>query len=136
MTNRMDPVIHFEMPAADPLRAGRFYEQAFGWQTIPLGKDAGNFVLAFTVESDEQTRMPTKPGAINGGFFERTGPDEHTKLTILVDDIREAMDGITAAGGTVLGEPVEMPGVGLFVSFVDLDGNVLTVNEDYAVKRL
>jgi predicted enzyme related to lactoylglutathione lyase len=136
MTHAMDPVIHFELPASDPLRVGRFYEEAFGWQTTPLGPDMGNFVLAFTVETDPETRLPQKSGAINGGFYERTEPDQTTKLTILVEDIRAAMDRIVAAGGRVLGEPVEMQGVGLFVSFVDPDGNVATINEDFAVMRL
>jgi predicted enzyme related to lactoylglutathione lyase len=136
MTRTMDPVIHFELPATDPLRAGRFYEEAFGWQTTPLGPEMGNFVLAFTVETDHETRLPQKVGAINGGFYERTEPDQTPKLTILVDDIRAAMDRIVAAGGQVLGDPVEMPGVGLFVSFFDPDGNVATINEDFTVKRL
>ena len=136
MTRRMDPVIHFELPTTDPDRTGRFYEQAFGWRIEPLGPDMGGFVLAFTVESDARTRVPKKPGAINGGFFERTSADQHIKLTILVDDLHDAIGRVTAAGGTPLGEPVELEGVGLFASFVDPDGNVLTINEDYAVKTL
>jgi predicted enzyme related to lactoylglutathione lyase len=132
----MDPVIHFEMPAKDTERVRAFYERAFGWQTRPLGPDMGNFVLAFTIETDERTRMPQKRGAINGGFYPATQPDEHIKLTILVDDIHAAMRKIEAAGGQVLGEPVEMPGVGLFVSISDTEGNVVTINQDFTVKRL
>ena len=67
MNNKMDPVIHFEMPAEDTERVRKFYESAFGWQTTPLGPEAGDFVLAFTIETDEKTRMPKKRGAINGG---------------------------------------------------------------------
>jgi uncharacterized protein len=136
MTKKMDPVIHFEMPAENPERVSKFYESAFGWQTTPLGPDMGDFVLAFTIETDEKTRMPEKRGAINGGFFKRTKPDETLKLTILVDDIRDAMKKIEAAGGKVLGEPFELPGVGLFVSFIDTEGNVATINQDFMIKRL
>ena len=136
MDHKMDPVIHFELPTNHPDRSGRFYGQAFGWRIVPLGPDMGGFVLAFTVESDAQTRVPTKPGAINGGFFERTSVDQHIRLTILVDDIRDAIERVTAAGGTALGDPVELPGVGLFASFSDPVGNVLTLNQDYAVKNL
>jgi predicted enzyme related to lactoylglutathione lyase len=132
----MNPVIHFEIPAADTKRLSAFYEHAFGWQTTPLGPDMGNFVLAFTTGSDQATRIPTKRGAINGGFYERTSPEQHTKLTILVDDIRVAMKKIEAAGGTILGEPIEMPGIGLFVSFTDTEGNLATINQDFTVKRL
>jgi predicted enzyme related to lactoylglutathione lyase len=132
----MNPVIHFEIPATDTKRVSAFYERAFGWQTTALGPDMGNFVLAFTTESDEATRIPTKRGAINGGFFEKTAADQHTKLTILVDDIRDAMKNIAAAGGTILGEPLEMPGIGVFVSFTDTEGNLATINQDFTVKRL
>lgn len=132
----MDPVIHFELPAADIGRARAFYENAFGWQTKQLGDDMGNFVLAFTVETDEETRMPQKRGAINGGFYPRTEPDQQIKLTILVDDIQSAVERIKAAGGEILGEPVDVPGVGLFASFRDPEGNVATINQDYAVGSL
>jgi uncharacterized protein len=142
MSNKMDPVMHFEMPAEDLERVRRFYEGAFGWQTTQLGPEAGDFVLAFTIESDEKTRMPKRPGAINGGFSKRTMPDQHVKVTILVDDIREAMRRVEAAGGKVLGgsqnpgEPDEMPGVGLFAQFMDTEGNVGTIYQDFTIKRL
>jgi predicted enzyme related to lactoylglutathione lyase len=135
MNNKMDPVIHFELPANDTEQLRRFYERAFGWQTTPLGAEMGNFVLAFTSETDESTRIPQRPGSINGGFYERTSPDQQVKLSILVDDIREAIERVKAAGGTVE-EPIEMPGVGLFADFVDPEGNRGTINQDFTVKRL
>lgn len=89
--NTVDPVIHFELPAENTERAQRFYEATFGWRTASLGPEAGNFVLAFTTDTDEKTRIPKKRGAINGGFYPRSEPHQHTTLTILVDDIREAV---------------------------------------------
>jgi hypothetical protein len=44
-----------------------------------------------------------------------------------VGDIREAMKKVTEAGGKVLGEPVEIPGYGLYVSFFDTEGNRVSV---------
>ena len=132
----MDPVIHFEMPAKDTKRVRKFYENAFGWQTTLLSPQVGDFVLAFTIETDEKTRMPKKRGAINGGFYKKASPDQTIKLTILVDDIREAMKKIEAAGGKVLGEPFELPGVGLFCDIIDTEGNLVTINQDFTIKRL
>ena len=45
-----------------------------------------------------------------------------------VDDIREAMKKVEMAGGKIvggqtLGEPDDIPGVGLYVSFIDTEGN-------------
>ena len=132
----MDPVIHFEMPAEDTERIRKFYENAFGWQTTLLGPEAGDFVLAFTIETDEETRMPKKRGAINGGFYKKTEPDQRTRLTILVEDIQEAIKKVESAGGTLLGEVQEMPGVGLFALFTDPEGNLLTLNQDFTIRHL
>jgi predicted enzyme related to lactoylglutathione lyase len=136
MTGRRDPVIHFELPAKDMERARAFYERAFGWQTTPLGAEMGNFTLAFTTQTDEKSRMPTKRGAINGGFYERTKPDDQVKLTILVKDVHAAMKRVHAAGGKVLGgsqgngEPDEIPDVGSFANVLDPEGNLVTLYED------
>ena len=122
MTN-MKPVVHFEMPADDAERVAKFYKTVFGWQTRMQGSDFGNYVLATTTESDE--KGPKAPGAINGGFFMRRDdmPAQVPSVVISVEDIKDSMRGVTKAGGKVLGEPVEIPGVGLYVSFVDTEGN-------------
>ena len=81
-------------------------------------------------------------GAINGGFYKKTKPDQQVKLTILVDNIREAMEKIEAAGGKVLGGqqkpgvPDELPGVGLFCDIIDTEGNLVTIYQDYTLKTL
>jgi uncharacterized protein len=120
----MKPVVHFEMPAKDRTRMADFYTSAFGWQTQLMGEEMGNYVLALTTEGDE-TGRPKKPGAINGGFYPVTAemPAQHPSLVIAVDDIRESMKNITDAGGTVHGEPMPIPGVGMFVAFTDTEGN-------------
>ena len=88
-----------------------------------LGQDMGNYVLATTTESDENG--PKKPGAINGGFFTKTDdmPAQYPSVVVAVDDIKEGMKKVTGAGGKVLGEPMEIPGVGQYVSFFDTEGN-------------
>lgn len=119
----MDSVVHFEMPYEKRDRMARFYQQAFGWQTQLLGEDMGNYVLATTTETGDSG--PTKPGAINGGFYEKTGdkPLQYPSVVIAVEDVKQATEKVTAAGGKVLGEPWEIPGVGRYVSFLDSEGN-------------
>lgn len=99
---KMNPVVHFEMPAENKDRMCTFYETAFGWQTMKPGPEMGNYVIATTTETDER-RMVKTPGAINGGFFDKSAPDQHARITISVDDIKEAMKRVAAAGGKVLG---------------------------------
>ncbi len=119
----MNPVVHFEMPYDDRKRMAQFYESAFGWQTQLLDEDMGNYVLATTTETNE--KGPKQPGAINGGFFPKKPdwPAQHPAIVIAVEDIKDSVRRVTEAGGKVLGEPMEIPGVGQYVSFTDTEGN-------------
>jgi predicted enzyme related to lactoylglutathione lyase len=121
----MNPVIHFEMPYEDGKRMADFYAKAFGWQTQMTGPDMGNYVVVTTTESDEKTGRPKTPGAINGGFFQKTDdkPSQYPSVVIAVDNIKDHMKKVQEAGGKVLGEPWDIPGVGLYVSIIDTEGN-------------
>lgn len=120
---KMDPVVHFEMPYENSKRLMKFYNQAFGWQMQQLGKDMGEYVVASTTETDENM-MVKRPGAINGGFFPKT-PEmpQIPSVVIAVEDIKVAMKKVTEGGGVILGEPMEIPGIGQYVSFTDTEGN-------------
>jgi predicted enzyme related to lactoylglutathione lyase len=119
----MNSVVHFEMPYDDQERMTRFYERAFGWQTQSLGEQMGNYVLATTTETVDG--RPKDAGAINGGFFPKKAdwPAQHPSVVIAVTSISESIQTVRSAGGTVLGEPMEIPGVGMYVSFMDTEGN-------------
>jgi len=119
----MNPVVHFEMPYENPDRMAKFYQSAFGWQTQKLGQEMGNYVLATTTDTDKSG--PKKPGAINGGFYPKKPdwPAQFPTVVVAVDDIKEGVRKVTAAGGKVLGEPMQIPGVGEYVSFTDTEGN-------------
>ena len=131
VTMKINPVVHFELPAVDSKRVAEFYTKAFGWQTNQLGPEMGNYVVVTTAETDEK-RMIKEPGRINGGFFKRTKPDQAPSIVIAVDDIREGMKKVTEAGGKVLGgqklgEPDDIPGIGLYCSFIDTEGNTISM---------
>ncbi len=120
----MNPVVHFEMPAEDRSRMRQFYESTFGWKTEQLGPDMGEYVLVTTTENDTSGH-PKRPGAINGGFYpkQKDWPAQYPSVVIAVDDIKASMEKVADAGGEVLGEPMEIPGYGLYVSFFDTEGN-------------
>lgn len=119
----MDAVVRFEMPYDDAQRVAGFYGSAFGWDTKALGAEMGDYVLATTTATD--ARGPTQPGAINGGFFRRKAdwPAQYPSVVIAVDDVAASIEKVRRAGGEVLGEPMEIPGVGRYVSFMDPEGN-------------
>lgn len=126
---KMNPVVHFEMPYENQDRLIKFYSAAFGWKLQKLGKEMGDYVTAATAETDEN-RMIKAPGAINGGFFPKDQKSAQCpSIVIAVDDIKEGMKKVAAAGGKVQGEPIAIPGVGKYVSFIDTEGNKASIIE-------
>lgn len=123
----MDPVVHFEIPFENKSRMSAFYEKAFGWQTQALGEEMGNYVLATTTVTGADG--PVVPGSINGGFFPKRAdmPAQHPSVVVAVGSITEAMQKVRQSGGTVLGEPMDIPGVGKYVAFTDTEGNRLSM---------
>ena len=119
----MNPVVHFEMPAEDKERMKKFYTETFGWEMQQMGDDYGDYVVVMTTKSDD--KGPIEKGIINGGFYERTKdmPLQHPSVVISVPDIEAHMKKVKEAGGKVLGEPMDIPKVGKYVSFEDTEGN-------------
>jgi len=48
---------------------------------------------------------------------------QHPSVVIAVKDINERIKQIEKAGGKVLGKPMDIPNVGIYVSFEDTEGN-------------
>ena len=125
-------MVHFEMPYEDKNRMADFYGKAFGWKAHMYGEEMGNYVVVTTAETDEKG-MVQKPGQINGGLFHRTKPEQAPSIVIAVDDIRAAMQKVKESGGTVIGgqkadgEPDDIPGVGLYASIIDTEGNRISI---------
>lgn len=126
------PVVHFELGYEDKKRVADFYAKAFGWEAQMLGPDMGNYVVVHTTETDEKN-MIKEPGRINGGFFKKSEGGTSPVVVIGVEDIRVAMKTVADAGGKVLGghlnngEPDEIPGIGLYASFIDTEGNKVSM---------
>ncbi len=131
--SKANPVVHFEMPYENRERLVEFYTRAFGWQMQKLGKEMGEYVTAATTETDEN-RMVKTPGTINGGFFPKRPdwPAQYPSVVIAVDDIGAAMKQVADSGGKVLDEPMEITGIGLYVSFIDTEGNRVSMLQPYS----
>lgn len=122
----MNPVVHFEMPAENGKRVSEFYSKVFGWKTETLGPEMDGYILATTTKSEDG--RPVTPGTINGGFFvKEKGAAEHPSVVIGVEDVHAHVKKIEKAGGKILGEPQEIPGIGLYVSFLDTEGNKVSL---------
>lgn len=134
----MNPVVHFEMGYQDKKRMVEFYIKVFGWKANEMGPEMGNYVVVHTGETDAGG-MPLKPGFINGGFYQKIeNPLSHApSVVVSVPDIQKAMKDVVAGGGKILGsmsegggrsdEPQDIPGVGLWISTMDTEGNRLSI---------
>lgn len=127
---KMNPVIHFEMPAEDRKRMADFYSKVFGWQTKMLGEEMGDYVLVTTSDVDENGR-PKDAGMINGGFYPKNEEAPYPSLVIAVDEIQESMKEIEKAGGKLLGQPMEIPGYGMYISFIDTENNRVSLMQPF-----
>lgn len=120
---KMNPAVHFEMAAGDRQRAADFYSKVFGWKSTLLGEEMGNYVTVETSACDGDGR-PSDPEVINGGFYMKTETNYHEpSVVIAFDDINESIKEVNATGGRVLGEPMDIPRIGQFASFIDTEGN-------------
>ena len=61
-------VVHFEVPFTDGNRAKDFYQQVFGWKLNEMPEMKYTMVSSGPVA---ETGMPSEPGYIGGGMFER-----------------------------------------------------------------
>jgi predicted enzyme related to lactoylglutathione lyase len=80
----------------------------------------GEYATVVTTPVDEQTQMPTEPGAINGGMMQR---DDLTPAPVIT---------IESAGGTTVTPRTAIPGMGAFAYFKDPEANVLGLWETIA----
>ena len=122
----MDKVVHFEIPVDDAARAKEFYRSIFDWQLDDMDMGGGNvYTTVTTTPIDEQSRIPTEPGAINGGLMRRSPDTPAPVITIDVAAIDDALKKIEADGGSVVQPRTEIPDMGAFAYFKDSEGNVV-----------
>lgn len=111
------PVVHWEFWSKDPEKVGEFYAKVFDWNIRPIPEM--NYRL---VETGGE-------GGINGGIMTpQKGPwPGKMAFYISVDDLAPYREKIVEAGGKVVVEQQDVPGVGSFSLFEDPDGRVLGI---------
>lgn len=117
----MGRVIHFEIPAQDMQRAGRFYEQVFGW-TVRGWDGPMAYLLVGTGDSGT-------PG-IDGGIMPANDLVRGVVNTATVDDLDTALERVVAAGGRVERGRQPVPGVGYMAYCRDSEGNLFGMMQE------
>ena len=126
----MNKVVHFEIPADDVGRAGKFYKEVFGWDIQKIAMPGvGDYFIVKTVETDEN-QMPKEVGAINGGMIKREKTGETTIITIDVENLDGHLKKIEENGGTIVSPKRPIGDMGLYAEVTDTEGNVFGVWQD------
>lgn len=111
-----NPVVHWELWSKDPARVSEFYSKVFGWkiQHIP--------------EMDYRM-VDTGGTGVNGGIMKpQEGPwPGNMAFYIDVDDLAAYRKRIVEAGGRILVEEQQVPGMGSFCLFEDNDKRVMGI---------
>jgi predicted enzyme related to lactoylglutathione lyase len=111
-----NPVVHWELWSQEPSTVSEFYAKVFDWKINHIPEM--NYHLVET----------GGPGGINGGIMKpMEGWTGNMAMYIDVDDIAPYRKRIAEAGGKIIVEELEVPGMGKFSLFADPDGRVLGI---------
>ena len=114
---RFNDVAWFEIGAADPAAAERFYGDVFGWAVAQ--DDSASTDAAYRV---------VDTGGSRGGLFATKGemPD-YAVFTVLVEDVEATCRRVEEAGGKVQRPPAVNPVGVTFAHVLDPAGNHFSV---------
>ena len=104
-----NPVVYFEVGAAENQPLVEFYGQLFGWGMRSV---APGYTLIDTRGG----------GGVNGGVGRSGTREPWATFYVEVDDLRATLDRVGSMGGRTVVEPMEIPGMGSFAMFDDPDG--------------
>ena len=116
----MPRVVHFEIHAADPDRAGNFYKKLFDWQFQKWEGPMDYWLI---------TTGPNEQPGINGGLVRRQGEIDGQAViayvcTVDVADVDASTNTATSNGAQVVLPKMAIPGVGWLVYCKDTEGNI------------
>ena len=114
----MPRIIHFDIPADDPARAQKFYQEIFGWKF-----DKWNGPMEYWMAKTGDDKQP----GINGGLAKRMPGQAGMTNTIDVPLVDEFAKKIESKGGKVILPKMAIPGVGYFAQCLDTEGNVFGI---------
>jgi len=111
-------ICHFDIPADDPARAQKFYQEIFGWKF-----DKWNGPMEYWMVKTGDDKQP----GINGGLAKRMPGQVGMTNTIDVTSVDEFTKKIQSHGGKVIVPKMAIPTVGYFAQCLDTEGNIFGI---------
>lgn len=111
------PVVHWELWSKQPREIAAFYSEVFDWE------------IEHVPEMDYRLVDTMSDSGIDGGIMTpEEGPwPGNMAFYIQVDDLATYRDRIVDAGGRVVVDEIELPGMGAFALFADPENRVLGI---------
>ena len=109
------PVVHWELWSKEPEKISDFYGKVFGWK------------IQHVPELNYRMVETGGEGGINGGIMKpQDGPmPGNMAFYVMVDNLDDYAKKVKDAGGKMLVEKQEIPGMGYLSLFSDTEGRVL-----------
>ncbi len=108
----MPTICHFEIPADDPQRAKKFYEDLFNWKFEHFPQ-----MDYYGITTGPEGK------SVNGGMMKRQTPEHAPVNYIDVDCVDTYSEKVKESGGRVVMEKTSVPGMGWFVICLDTESN-------------
>jgi predicted enzyme related to lactoylglutathione lyase len=111
-----NPVVHWELLSKDPEKLSAFYEKVFEWKVDH--KPELNYRIV-----DTQNEV-----GIKGGIIKPPRPEPwpgNMTMYVAVDDLAAYRQKVVEAGGKILIEEQEVPGMGSFSLFMDPENRMI-----------
>ncbi len=124
MSQPTSKFVWYELMTSDAIAAAAFYRSVVGWETKDAGMPGGDYTLLLAQGADVGGLMALPAEACAMGV-----PPCWTGY-VSVDDVDAGVARVTAAGGKLLREPQDIPGVGRFAVVADPYGAAFNLFRD------
>ena len=121
MTNKINEITHFEIPANDLNKLRQFYTDVFGWK---FKNSALKNLQYWTIN----TGTKHSPG-VSGGMYKRGSKTQKPVNYFSTTDIDESMAEIENAGGSITVKKQEIENQGWTAIGMDPEGNAIGLFE-------
>ena len=122
MSEKMNPVVWFEIPVEDLDRAKSFYDAVFGFDLELHDMGPGEMAWFPMIEG-----MPGAPGALveMDGY---TPSGDGIRIYFTAPDIERTLEKVVANGGEILMPRISIGEYGFVAQFRDTEGNHINIH--------
>ena len=108
------PIVHYEIPANDVEKLRKFYEECFGWKFSNANMPGAEYWMFSTGKS-----------SLGGGIYKKQDANERPKNYVHVESVDAAVVTFQQAGGSIVVQKQDVPGVGFIAVGLDPEGNMV-----------